>query len=215
MKLSNETITVLKNYAGINPNIVFKPGNVLSTISEVKTVLAEANISEDIPSEFGIYDLNQFLSVLAMFKDPELEIKDNFILIKSGKSCFKYFFSDPRNLTAPTSSIAMPEADVVFDLSAEDLNAIKKASGTMGAKDLVIEPGLTLTITDLKDATANSFQMDVPGDAKKDKFKIILNIDNLKILPGDYKVSIAGKTLAQFVGETATYYIAVEHNSKY
>ena len=61
MKLSEKTLTVLKNFAGINNSILVKQGTQLRTISVAKNILAEANIEEEFPRQFGVYDLNQFL----------------------------------------------------------------------------------------------------------------------------------------------------------
>ena len=71
MKLSDNTLTILKNFAGINNSILVKKGNKLRTISVAKNILAEAEITpEEFPRDFAIYDLNQFLNFLSLDKDP-------------------------------------------------------------------------------------------------------------------------------------------------
>lgn len=221
MKLSQKTISLLKNFATINPSIVFEEGTRLRTISEIKNVLADADIEENIPATFGIYDLNKFLGVVSNFDEPVLDIQDKYVNVtgEGSRQKFKFFFSDPANLTAPKADLNLPGEDITFELSASDLSAIKRAAQTLGAKDLVIEPTdndeLNLTITDLKDNTANSSTLTIPGAYSKDSFKIIINTDNLKMIPGDYSVAISGKILTKFASDDVTYYIAVEHTSKY
>ena len=68
MELSKETLTLIKNFAGINGSLMLKAGNRLSTISEGKNVMAETTISETLPIDFAIYDLNEFLNVVSLFQ---------------------------------------------------------------------------------------------------------------------------------------------------
>lgn len=221
MKLSQRTINLLKNYATINPSIVFEEGNRIRTISEIKNILADANIEEDVPATFGIYDLNKFLGVVGMFKEPILDIKDKFAIVRSeeSKQSFKFFFSEPSNLTSPKADLKLPKEDIQFELTESDLQSIKKASSALGAKDLVITPAgdgiLNVTITDLKDATSNSSTLELEAAFSKDDFKIILNTENLKMIPASYNVAISGKVLTKFESDDVTYYIAVEHTSRF
>ena len=94
MKLSDRTINLLKNFASINQSILFKQGNQLRTISVMKNILAEANVDEDFPQDFGVYDLSQFLNSLGLFQEPELNFTgQSFVNIKEGKQRSKYFLS--------------------------------------------------------------------------------------------------------------------------
>ena len=96
MKLSDSTLTVLKNFAGINNSILVKEGNQLRTISVAKNILAEADIPEDFPRDVAIYDLNQFLNGLSLHQDPNLDFtEDSHITIKEGRRRVKYFYADP------------------------------------------------------------------------------------------------------------------------
>ena len=54
MKLSDKTLSVLKNFSSINQSILFKEGNKLRTISVMKNILAEATINEEFSRDFGI-----------------------------------------------------------------------------------------------------------------------------------------------------------------
>ena len=110
MKLSESTLSLLKNFSTINQSILFKQGNRLRTISVMKNILAEVTISEDLPKDFGIYDLNQFLNGLALHNNPELDFEDDsYVIIKEGRSRSKYFFADPNVIiTPPEKSIDLP-----------------------------------------------------------------------------------------------------------
>ena len=131
MNISNDTIKVLKNFATINPNIVVKPGQRLSTIADAKNILASANIVEDFPQEFGIYDLNEFLSVYGLIDDATLEFKDNSVSIDNATSNINYYFSEPEILTSPEKEITMPDPEFQIDLSLETLNQLRKASASL------------------------------------------------------------------------------------
>ncbi len=224
MKLSNDTLNVLKNFASINPNLVFKPGQKLKTISEAKTILASADIVEDFPVEFGVYDLNEFLSVYNLIEDPELEFEDKSVLIKNSSvnnQKVRYFYSSPEILTTPQKDIQMPEPEVGVNLSDDVLNQIRKAAAVLGHTELSIqgEGGVvTASVFDSKDATSNSFTMELDKDnACKNEFNFVVSIPNLKLLPGDYFVSISSKLISNWTNSNypVEYFVALEKSSTY
>jgi len=224
MKLSNDTLNVLKNFASINPNLVFKPGQKLKTISEAKTILASADIVEDFPIEFGVYDLNEFLSILNLIEDPELEFEDKSVLIKNSSvnnQKVRYFYSSPEILTTPQKDIQMPEPEVGVNLSDDVLNQIRKAAALLGHTELSIqgEDGVvTASVFDSKDATSNSFTMELDKDnACKNEFNFVVSIPNLKLLPGDYFVSISSKLISNWTNSNypVEYFVALEKSSTY
>lgn len=225
MKLSDETIGVLKNFATINPNIVVNRGFVLKTISEAKNILAEAKVGEDFPREFGIYDLNEFLSVLGMFDEPELEFSEDgnsVQIIGEGNQSVKYFFSDKSILTTPQKDVTMPKTEVSFSLSEAQLNQLRKASGALGATDVVIkgeadESYVTVVVTDIKDATSNSFDMRLDSGVLRptEGFSLVFNIANFKFVSGDYDVAISSKLISQFSSGNTKYWVALEKSSKF
>jgi len=220
MKLSTETVNILKNFSSINSNIVISAGNQLKTMAEAKNVLANATVAEKFPAEFGIYDLGEFLGVLSMFEDPELDFDDdmNYVEVKEGTSKVKYFFSDPGILTTPSKPVKMPAADVSFKLTAADLAAIRKATSALGVNDLVISPvdGIVhATVTDVKDKTANSFSIDL-GVSSDEEYSLVFNVANLKMISGDYDVEISSKLISKFANESGLeYFIALEKSSTY
>ena len=149
MELSEATIQLLKNFASINSNIVIKQGNVLKTISEAKNVLASAVMLEDMPKDFGIYDLNQFLNVLGLVDVPRLKFEDNFVTIgdSTGRTTIQYFYSDMDMLTSPSKDITMPSVDVKFVLDNETLNKIKRAASALDHTALAISNNSCLLYT--------------------------------------------------------------------
>jgi len=222
MELSENTLSILKNYAGINSNIVFNEGNSIQTISEAKNVLSAASTVEDFPQDFGIYDLNEFLNVLGLVDVPNLSFEKDYVLISdsSGRSKVKYFFSDPDMLTSPSKKIVMPQCEVQFTLDANTLSRIKRAAAALGHDEVSITPGnghLTLSVVDSKNATSNTFAIDIAGNYPEDPFNFVISISNLKIIPGDYHVAISSKLISEFSNNElgVSYWIALEKSSTY
>ena len=223
MKLSNETQTVLKNFAGINSNIVINTGSDLRTISEAKNILAKASVSESFDTSFGIYDLNEFLGVIGMFDDPDLSVADDALSIKisQGRRAVKYFFSASDILTSPSKDVKLPSAEVTFTLTQEEMSQLRKAAGALGVTDVVvtkINGGLTLMVTDTKDSTSNTFSVDIEGaNVCDDDFKFIFNIGNFKFVGGDYEVTISKSLISHFknLNVPVEYWVALEKNSKF
>jgi hypothetical protein len=220
MKLSDKTISVLKNFSSINQSILFKEGNKLRTISVMKNILAEATVSEDFTKDFGIYDLNQFLNGLSLHRSPELDFaQDGYVVIREGKSRSKYFFADPNVIvTPPDKEINLPTEDVCFELSTEQLEKLLKASAVYQLPDLsaVGEAGVVkLVIRDKKNDTSNDFSI-VVGETNKD-FSFNFKVENIKILPGTYEVVVSQKLLSRFTSKNhdLIYYIALEPDSSF
>jgi len=220
MKLSDKTISVLKNFSSINQSILFKEGSKLRTISVMKNILAEATISEDFTRDFGIYDLNQFLNGLSLHKSPELDFaQDGYVVIREGKSRSKYFFADPNVIvTPPDKAINLPTEDVCFELSTEQLEKLLKASAVYQLPDLsaVGEAGVVkLVVRDKKNDTSNDFSI-IVGETDKE-FTFNFKVENIKILPGTYEVVVSQKLLSRFTSKNhdLTYYIALEPDSSF
>lgn len=218
MKLSKETQTILKNYSTINSNLLLKPGNKLSTISAQKNVMSEVTVSETFTEQFGIYDLNEFLGALSLFNDPELDFNSKFVTIKEGSNNIKFFAASENVLVAPSKSINFPTSDVEFTLTAQNLQMILKTSSVLRATDVsIIGDGenLTIQVGDKKNSTGNSFSA-IVGETDK-SFTAFLKVENMKMIPGDYKVEISNKKISKFSAVTTdlVYYIAVESDSQF
>ena len=220
MKLSDKTLTLLKNFSGINQSILIKEGNNLRTISVMKNILAEATVEEEFPKDFGVYDLNQFLNGIGLYHSPELDFdNEGHVMIREGKSRSKYFFADPNVIvTPPDKSIVLPSEDVCFLLDTKELDKLLKASSIYQLPDLSVvgEAGVVkLVVRDKKNDTSNEFSM-VVGETDEE-FVFNFKTENIKILPGTYEVVISKKLLSRFVNTNfdVKYYIAMEPDSTF
>ena len=218
MKLSNETVSVLKNFSTINQNLVIKSGNKIATMSAMKNIVAKAEVLEEFPQEFAIYDLNEFLSAISLFSKPELEFENDFVMItEEGTSkSLKYWYSDPSVVTTPTKDITMPECEVKFNLSSDTLSTVTKAAAVIGAPDMALESG-SLKVTDKKNDTANNYALDLDVDSQSDDYKFWFKVENLKLIQGSYDVQVSSKNISHFKNSTGNveYFIALEPESAY
>ena len=220
MKLSEKTLTLLKNFSNINQSILFKQGSSLRTISVMKNILAEATIDEDLPTDFGIYDLGQFLNGLALHTRPELDFQnEGYVYIKEGRMRSKYFFADPKVIvTPPEKEITLPSEDVSFTLSTDQLDKLLKAAGIYQLPDLTVvgKNGVVkIQVRDRKNDTSNDFAITV-GETD-DSFEFYFKVENIKILPGTYNVAVSKKLLSRFTSQNYNlkYYIALEPDSTF
>ena len=220
MKLSDKTLSVLKNFSSINQSILFKQGNKLRTISVMKNILAEATVSEEFSKDFGVYDLNQFLNGMSLHQSPELDFaNDGYVVIREGKMRSKYFFADPNVIvTPPDKEIALPSEDVCFEVSTDQLDKLLKAAAVYQLPDLsaVGEAGVVkLVVRDKKNDTSNDFAI-VVGETDA-KFSFNFKVENIKVLPGTYNVVVSQKLLSRFTSTShdLTYYIALEPDSTF
>ena len=220
MKLSDKTLTLLKNFSSINQSILFKQGTSLRTISVMKNILAEATIEEDLPTDFGIYDLNQFLNGLGLHQNPDLDFENQgHVVIREGKSRTKYFFADPQVIvTPPDKEITLPSEDVSFELSTTQLDKLLKAAAIYQLPDLAVVGGdgvVKIVVRDKKNDTSNDFSI-VVGETDS-TFSFNFKVENIKILPGTYDVVVSQKLLSRFTCRDydLKYFIALEPDSTF
>ena len=220
MKLSDNALAILKNFAGINNSILVKEGNKLRTISVAKNILAEAEIKEEFPRDFAIYDLNQFLNGLSLHQDPDLDFQqDNYLSIKEGKRRVKYFFADPNVIIAPPEKdITLPTQDVCFQMDSVTLEKLTKAAAVYQLPDFSVigEAGvIKLVVRDKKNDTSNEYAI-VVGETDVE-FTFNFKVENIKIIPGAYDVVVSSKLLSQFTNtqHDLKYYIALEPDSTF
>lgn len=218
MKLSTETISVLKNFSTINANLMVKAGSSLSTMSAMKNIVAKADVSEEFPSDFAIYDLNEFLSALSLFGKPDLEFGNDFVIItEEGTSkSLKYWFSDPSVVTTPSKEISMPSTELTFNLSSDTLNEITKAAAVIGVPDMALSGG-KLMVTDKKNSTANAYETSLDVGDVAAEYKFWFKVENLKVMPGAYDVEVSSKKISHFTNTKlgVQYWIALEPESSY
>ena len=218
MKLSTETISVLKNFSTINANLMVKSGSSLSTMSAMKNIVAKADVTEEFPSDFAIYDLNEFLSALSLFGKPDLEFGNDFVIItEEGTSkSLKYWFSDPSVVTTPSKEISMPSTELTFNLSSDTLNEITKAAAVIGVPDMALSGG-KLMVTDKKNSTANAYETSLDVGDVDAQYKFWFKVENLKVMPGAYDVEVSSKKISHFTNTKlgVQYWIALEPESSY
>ena len=218
MKLSTETISVLKNFSTINANLMVKAGSSLSTMSAMKNIVAKADVSEEFPSDFAIYDLNEFLSALSLFGRPDLEFNNDFVIItEEGTSkSLKYWFSDPSVVTTPSKEISMPSTELTFNLSSDTLNEITKAAAVIGVPDMALSGG-KLMVTDKKNSTANAYETSLDVGNVEADYKFWFKVENLKVMPGAYDVEVSSKKISHFTNTKlgVQYWIALEPESSF
>tara|TARA_Y100001970_G_scaffold184549_1_gene224459 strand:- start:671 stop:1336 length:666 start_codon:yes stop_codon:yes gene_type:complete len=220
MNLSDNTLTILKNFAGINNSILVKEGNQLRTISVAKNILAEAEIEEDFPREFGIYDLNQFLNGLGLHQDPDLDFSpDSYLTIREGRRRVKYFYADPAVIVAPPEKeITLPSEDVHFQLESTSLEKLLKAAAVYQLPDFCVvgkAGAVKLVVRDKKNDTSNVYDITV-GETDKE-FTFNFKVENIRIIPGSYDVVVSSKLLSKFTNSqyNLKYFIALEPDSTF
>ena len=226
MNLSDQTVSILKNFSTINQNLLVKQGKVLNTMSAMKNIVAKAEVEEEFPVEFAIYDLNEFLACLSLFTNPELTFKDGFVLMGetgSEGTKLKYWFSDPSVVTSPSRELTMPSVEVNFSLDSTVLSDVQKAAAVIGAPDMVLTNGnpgrADLKVTDKKNDTANNYSIsfDTNSDDQDTNYKFWFKVENLKLLPGSYDVQVSEKRIGYFQNQKlpVEYFIALEPESSY
>lgn len=217
MKLSEGTVQILKNFSTVNQSLQFKSGNVLKTISPLKTIFVEATVEETFPKEFALYDLNKILAKISLYKDADLGFDDDKINISTEnkkKSDYIKYCSPKIIVTPPEKSITFGDPDCSFSLSQEDLAWMQRSAGISGSPNFVFESDgevINFIATDIKDDSADQSKIEI-GTSEGAKFRVVMKVENFKLLEGSYDVSIAKKGMARFKHKTIniTYYIAIE-----
>ena len=220
MKINQSTQDILKNFSEINTNILIKPGSELNTISTMKNILAKATINDTFDREFGIYDLNEFLSVVSSLDKPELTLQEKHMTISAegSRSKVKYFYSDPSVIVSPTKDVNMPESDVTFSLSESNLAQLRKMAAILSSPDLALigtkGGDVVLKVCDKKNDTSNKFDI-VVGENATANYTFYFKVENLKMISGDYDVAVSSKSIAHFTNTKLPieYWIALEPDS--
>lgn len=222
MKLSQNTIDILKNLSGINLNLAVNKGSTLKTISEAKNITASAEIAESFSTDFGIYNLSEFISVFDLLPDPEIEFTHDRAVFRSGRSSATYRFADASILTKPTKDLVMPPSDVSFIIDSATLNQIRSAARTFKHTILSVnresDKVANLSVVDPKNPAANSFTISIDTtNSQSSQYDVQFLIANLKMIPGDYEVDISAKGISRWsqLDGTLLYHIAIEKTSSF
>ena len=219
MFLSTETVSLLKNFSSINQSLLIKAGKKLRTMSAMKNILAEVDITEEFTRDVAIYDLNQFLNCLSLIPGAEILLEESSIVITDGNNSIDYRYSDPSVITAPPEKeLTLPSKDVCVVLTEEHLDTVKKAAAVLQIPDVSLVgdgTNIYLTVRDKKNSGSNSYKI-VVGETSS-VFQFNLKTENLKMVPGDYDVVVSSKNLAKFEAHSrpVTYFVALEPDSTY
>tara|TARA_Y100000034_G_scaffold65347_1_gene78996 strand:- start:139 stop:828 length:690 start_codon:yes stop_codon:yes gene_type:complete len=221
LKISKQTIELLKNFASINSNILVRPGNKIKTISNYKNVLAEATVEESFDIEFGIWDLNKFLGTISLFESPTFEFNQKNVIIEGENGAtVVYYYSEPKLLTTVNKELKMPEAVVQCEIKEEDFKEIQRAAGVLQLPDLKISSEgdkINLTVHDRKDPSSNSWTFEVGDNTEDADFSFLFKVENMKMLSGDYNIEICKNSVAKFNNKAIdlSYWVAMEPDSTY
>lgn len=223
MKISAKTLSIIKNFAGINTSIAVKPGSVLKTLSPQNNIMANAQVDEEFPRAFAIYDLSQFLGAVSLFDDPDFEFEDQFVTVRSGKNSVRYYYADESMIKAPgDKKIQLPAVDVEVSVTATQLQEILKAASVLQVPEVAIEGdgegAVRLVAVDTKNNASNKYSVDLDAAATLDKaFRVIFKAENLKVVNSDYTVQVCAKGISRFHSEKAgvEYFIAIESASTF
>ena len=217
MKIDATLLSILKNFASINQSVIFKPGNIQTTMSPAKTIMARADIGQEIDRKFAIYDLSRFLGVLGLFKNPEIELTDNSLIVSSGAHRINYMYASEETIKAPPDKlIKLPSVDVSLTITALTLITVQKAMGALTLPEFsIVGDGQNMYVTawDSKNSSTDVYRVDI-GQTDK-KFAMIFKGENMRLLPLDYDVQICSKGISYWHNDSISYWIAVEGNSKF
>ena len=223
MKLSKHTLNMLKNFSDINMSIEIKKGNILRTVSVQKNILAQAELEEEFPQDFAIYELNRFLGAVSLFDDPEFKFNGKSANIGTTKHSVDYVYCDPSMIvTPPENNITFPDPEVKFTLSQDALSQIMKASNVLGTPEIAVEGGphpndvIRLKALDVNNDSTDTFKV-VLDERSDNKFRFVFKTENMKMLPGNYDVEISSKGISHFTmqGQKLQYWIATESSSSF
>lgn len=216
MKISVSTLNILKNFSKINPGITVQEGNVIKTISPSSNILAKATVETSFSKKFSIYNIDRFLATVSLFDDAEYDFKDSYVEVSSGDRKTKYVYAEESLIKKAPENIKFPEADVSFELTEDNLKAVEKAAAVLGLPNLVVSGKngvLSVQAIDVKNDGGDCYELNI-GETDK-TFRAVFKVENIKVLPGSYKVDISSKGISRFTGSQAEYYIAVEQNSTF
>ena len=222
MKISNKTLDVLKNFSEINQSILIKKGKKLKTVSALKNILAHAEVEDDFPQDFAIYQLNEFIGVLSTMNNPNLTFHDKYVMLsQENGACTKYFYAEPTVVISPEKDITMPSEDINFTLLEKQYNDLLKMSSILQLNDILVKGcpksnGQYLAVTNKKNDTSNDYSIKV-GEGVTEPYKMYFKTENLKMVVGDYNVHISSKGISHFenMNIKLDYWIALEPDSNY
>ena len=220
MKLSKNTLDMLKNFSDINMSIEIKKGYLLRTVSVQKNILAQAELEDEFPQDFAIYELNRFLGAVSLFDNPEFQFNGKSANIGTSKHSVDYVYCDPSMIvTPPENNITFPDPEVKFTLSQDALSQIIKASNVLGTPEISVEcesGNISVKALDVNNDSTDTFKVELE-EKSEHKFRFVFKTENMKMIPGNYDVEISSKGISHFSlqGQKLQYWIATESSSSF
>lgn len=216
MKISNNTLNILSNFSILNNGILVKKGSELVTVSSQKTVLANAIVPESFEQEFCFYNLSQFLGAVSLFDNPDFDFHENGVTISDGKNQVTYIYAEPKTVVLPPMSVLdIGESFFEFDLSKDQFSSLAKAAAVLTLPNVTVSSSdgkVQMGAEDVKNPSSNRFDIQI-SDVKYEggDFRMTFKLDNLKLIPNDYHVSVSfEKFMANFSTKNLDYWVAVE-----
>ena len=221
MKISKNTLNMMKNFSDINMSIEVKAGNLLRTVSVQKNILAEAQLESSFPQDFAIYEVNRFLGAVSLFDDPDFQFGEKSVKIGNDNYSIDYVYCDPSMIvTPPENNITVPDPEVKFKLTQDTLSRLLKAGNVLTTPEIVVEGGphpndvMRIRAMDVNNDSSDTFHINLT-DVSNATFRFVFKIENFKMIPGDYDVEISSKGIARFSQNQIQYWIATESSSTY
>jgi hypothetical protein len=215
LTIGKTTLSILKNFSSVNSNLLIRPGNKIGTISPGKNMMAETTVEEEFPVEFGIWDLNKFLGIVSLFDNPSFDFQEKFVEVEEAGSKVKFFYSEPKLLTVPTRSVKMPDILTTFIIGQDTFAEMLKASSVLQLPQIsFVGDGhyITAKLHDRDDSTSNTYTVDI--GVSDEEFEATMDMEHLRLLSGDYEISISKGPVAQFrnMAIDLKYWIALKSN---
>lgn len=215
MKIDNITINVLKNFSKINNSIIISEGNELKIISPSKSILAITKTSIVFNKRFAIYDLNKFLSILNLFKEPDIIFEDTYLTISDNNKSTRFTYADESVITK-VPNVKFPVSDITFTLTNDNLKDIEKAASVLQVPDIVFHGDgndIYIRAENTENPSTDIYSIKIGNTDKV--FNVVFKVENFKIIPDDYEVQVSSKGISRFIGNLAEYYISIQKNSTF
>lgn len=216
MKISENTINILKNFSSINGSILVRPGNILTTVGVQRTIYATATVEESFPRQFAIYELPKFLGILSLFHDHDIDFGENQLTIVAGNQIVNFTYADESTIIAPPvdKKIVVDPADIEFSINHYDFHKVLKAASILQVPNIaVVGDGETIKVCAVNSSnpTSNTFNIEVGATDKR--FNMVFRVEYLvKLLPLSYHVKINSRGISSFTDNDIQYFVMTESN---
>jgi len=136
---------------------------------------------------------------------------EGYALIKQGTHTMKYFLTDPDLVTAPQNrDMRLPSQDVCFQMRAEQLDKLMKASNAFNLPDFTVlgkEGKIILQVRNKANPTSNEASI-IVGETDE-KFELNYDKNNLLMIEGSYDVAISKEMVSTFTNQDFDLYYFV------